>query len=183
VGVTNRPAIACRRRRRFEWVASRAHTYHNSPMSETRPSRPKIGLSLSARLLVLTAIFVMIAEVLIYAPSISRFRKAYLEDTVAKGHLAILALEATPDNMVSEELERDLLLHAAAHGIVLKKPERRMLMLSSDMPPKVDATFDLRYGTFFGWIQDAFMALAEHENRVLRVIGGVPRAPDTMVAR
>jgi len=150
-------------------------------MSESRPSRPKIGLSLSARLLVLTVIFVMIAEVLIYAPSISRFRKAYLEDTVAKGHLAILALEATPDNMVSEELERDLLLHAAAHGIVLKKPDRRMLMLSSDMPPNVDATFDVRFGTFFGWIQDAFMALAEHENRVLRVIGGVPRAPDTLV--
>ena len=43
---------------------------------EPTPKRrlPPLGKSLSARLLILTVLFVMAAEVLIFAPSIGRFR-------------------------------------------------------------------------------------------------------------
>ena len=48
-------------------------------MSLRLPSRPlPLGKSLSARLLLLTIVFVMVSEVLIYAPSIGRFRLVYL---------------------------------------------------------------------------------------------------------
>ena len=73
-------------------------------------SLPPLARSLSARLLVLTVAFVMISEVLIFVPSVARFRVSYLEDKLAAGTLALLALEATPDNMVSQELA-DQLLH------------------------------------------------------------------------
>ena len=66
---------------------------------------PSLRRSLSARLLLLTILFVMLSEVLIFAPSIGRFRLVYLEERLAAGRLAILALEATPDHMVSEALE------------------------------------------------------------------------------
>ena len=36
--------------------------------------------TLSGRFLILTTVFVMLAEVLIFVPSISRFRQDYLED-------------------------------------------------------------------------------------------------------
>ena len=62
--------------------------------------------SLSARLLLLTICFIMVAEILIYVPSISRFRQVYMQEKLSAGELASLALEATPDNMVSEELAR-----------------------------------------------------------------------------
>src|SRR5690554_4330627 len=78
---------------------------------------PALIHSLSARLLVLTIFFVMLAEILIYAPSAGRFRQTYLEQHLETGHLAILALEATPDYMVSEELEAELLRHAEAYVI------------------------------------------------------------------
>ncbi|MDH5748222.1 MAG: HAMP domain-containing histidine kinase [Rhodospirillales bacterium] len=145
-------------------------------MTAAKPHRPPVLSSLSARLLVLTIFFVMIAEFLIYAPSISRYRKVYLEQSVATAHLAALALEATPDNMVSKELEQELLFHANAYGIVLKHPERKMLMLSKDMPPKVDVEIDLqKVGSFVNWISDAFEVLLHDENRVLRVIGVSPK--------
>src|SRR3546814_17141106 len=76
---------------------------------------PALIHSLSARLLVLTVFFVMLAEVLIYAPSAGRFRLTYLEERLAAGHLAILALQATPDYMVRAELEAELLNHACAY--------------------------------------------------------------------
>ena len=62
-------------------------------MVEPKRSLPLLR-SLSARLLVLTAAFVMLAEVLIYAPSIARFRWTYFEDHIAAGHLAALALNS-----------------------------------------------------------------------------------------
>ena len=46
---------------------------------------PPLGKSLSARLLLLTILFVMVAEVLIFAPSIGRFRLVYLEERLAAG--------------------------------------------------------------------------------------------------
>jgi signal transduction histidine kinase len=150
-------------------------------MIEKRFDRPALTMGLSARLLALTVSFVMLAEILIFVPSISRFRKVYLEDQIAKAHLAVLAVEATPENAVGKGLEMDLLLHAGAYGIVLKKPDRHMLMLSKDMPPAVDVTFDLRQGMFFRWIGEALAALAQTRNRVMRIIADSPGEPDATI--
>ena len=70
---------------------------------------PRGFYGLSARLLVLTAIFVMLAEVLIFLPSVARFRIDWMKDRISAAHLAILSLEATPDHMVSDELKAELL--------------------------------------------------------------------------
>ena len=114
-------------------------------------------MGLSARLLLLTVAFVMVAEFLIYAPSISRFRKVYMEDHIAKAHLAALALQATPDNMVSDELEEELLKHADAYAIILHYSKRKMLALSHDMPPEVDVVVNLNQSGFTDWIRDALL--------------------------
>ncbi|HEC90084.1 MAG TPA: HAMP domain-containing histidine kinase, partial [Alphaproteobacteria bacterium] len=75
-----------------------------------------------------------------------------------------------------------LLFYAAAHGIVLRYSDRRMMVLSGDMPDRVDATYDLRKKqSFIGWIGEAFAVLARDKNRILRVIGPAPREPDVVV--
>ncbi|MBL6927760.1 MAG: HAMP domain-containing histidine kinase [Rhodospirillales bacterium] len=150
-------------------------------MAQPQPPQSSTGVSLSARLLLLTAVFVMIAEFLIYAPSISRFRKVYLENVIAESHLAALALEATADAMVSEDLENELLLHAGAYAIVLKRAELRLLALSKDMPPKVDRTLDLRDVSTAYWLPAAFDSLFQDENRVLRVIAHSPKDANVTV--
>ncbi len=142
---------------------------------------PAFAFGLSARLLLLTIGFVMLAEVLIYTPSIGRFRLVYLEERLAAGHLAILALEATPDHMVSQELTIELLKHVEAFTVALTKPGAGKLMLM-DMPPKhLDASFDLREAGFFVLIRDAFAALLAKPGRVIRVVGVSSKDPNILV--
>jgi hypothetical protein len=137
--------------------------------------------SLSARLLVLTAFFVMLGEVLIFSPSVARFRLDYLENRIAAGHLAILALEAAPDRTLSQKMANVLLRHVGARGVVLRRPQGTMLMIDSAMPPAVDATFDLRQRSILGAIGAALMALPRRDDRILRVLDASPKDPDATV--
>jgi len=146
-----------------------------------RPRMPNLLRSLSARLLALTVIFVMLSEVLIFAPSAGRFRLGYLEQRTAEGYLAVLALMATPNNMVSKELERELLTSAGAYIVAFTRPDGVKLMLEAEMPPKVDASYDLRQRGFFMLIGDAFDTLLQRENRILRIIGPSPMHPQAIV--
>ena len=71
-------------------------------MSETKPHRPGFLRSLSFRLLLLTVFFVMLAEFLIWTPSVARYRKVYLEENIARAHLSMLAIETMPDKEVEK---------------------------------------------------------------------------------
>jgi len=150
-------------------------------MAEIETKLPAPLTSLSARLLVLTIFFVMVAEFLIWTPSVSRFRKAYLEERVVRAHLSTLAFEALPKDAINRQLEEVLLSQTSAYGIVLKAPDRRALMVSHEMPPKVNTVIDLRQGSFLMWINDAFDTLSQDNNRVLRVIGATPKNPEIIV--
>ncbi len=150
-------------------------------MPEDQPHRPQFIHSLSFRLLLLTMFFVMLAEFLIWTPSIARYRKVYLEEHLARAHLIMLAVERIPSEEIDESLEKMLLLHTETYGIVLNRPDRRMLMLSKDMPPKVDLMVDMHIDSFFGFIADAFSVLSQTENRILRVVGPSPKDPRVTV--
>ena len=93
----------------------------------------------------------------------------------------MLAIENMPERKVEKALEETLLFHTEAYGIVVNRPDRRMLMVSKDMPPKIDLTIDLRQDTFFGWIRQAYSTLSQNENRILRVLGPSPKDPKVMV--
>jgi len=100
--------------------------------------------TLSGRFLILTIIFVMLAEVVIFVPSVARFREDYLQQRLELAQLASLALLATPDDMVTPELADELLKNAEVLNIVLRRNERRELILSSPMLQPVMFTYDLR---------------------------------------
>jgi len=126
---------------------------------------------LSAQLLVLTIAFVMVAEVLIYVPSVSRDRLVYLAERVVAADLATLALEEAPNNNVSDALARELLELAGVRAIVLRGPLTRRLVVADHTPEVLAETFDLRDVSGIQGIRDAFSALVRQENRVIRVIG------------
>ncbi|WP_299872284.1 HAMP domain-containing sensor histidine kinase [uncultured Sulfitobacter sp.] len=129
--------------------------------------------SLSGRLVILTIIFVMLAEVLIFVPSIARFREDYMLNRLERAQIASLALLA--DDMIDEELEAELLLNAEVFNVVLRRDEVRQLMLASPMPRPIVETFDLRESTAFSLIGDATRRLLQPENEVIRVIGAPVR--------
>lgn len=150
-------------------------------MTRTRLSLPSPAKGLSARLLVLTIFFVMLAEVLIFVPSMARYRLTYLEEKLASAHLAVLTLEATPDQMVSEELEGELLDYVGAHSIALRRPGEGKLMLMRDAPGPVHASFDLREAGALELIADAFASLTGPGDRLIRVLGSSPHQPAARV--
>lgn len=127
--------------------------------------------SLSGQLLVLTILFVMLAEVLIYVPSLSNFRDTWIKQRLARAQIATLALEATPNNMLSEGLRDELLENAEAFAVVLHRDAARRLILRDDMPPAIDASYDLRGAGPVDMIIDMIDSLIAPDGRTIRVIG------------
>jgi signal transduction histidine kinase len=125
--------------------------------------------SLSGRFLALTIIFVMLAEVFIFVPSIARFRQDYMVNRLERAQIASLALLA--NDMIDPELEYELLKNAGVFNVVLRRDEVRQLMLSSDMPAPVSATYDLRNPPAGALIVDALARLVNPNPEVVRVIG------------
>jgi signal transduction histidine kinase len=137
--------------------------------------------SLSARLLVLTIFFVMLSEVLIFLPSVARFRLTYLENHLADGYLATLALAASPTGKVDEAMTRLLLGNVGAHGVILHRPNGMVLMLDSARAPRPDVTFDLTRGNVLAWIQRSLETLFGDGNRIMRVLGHAKGEPGATV--
>jgi len=137
--------------------------------------------SLSARLLVLTVFFVMLGEVLIFVPSVARYRMTYFEDHIAAAHIATLALIASPTGKLDQALTDELLAEVGAHSITLHRPNGMVQMLDGPEPPKPDVSFILGGGNVPIWIQRSFETLFSGGNRVMRVVGASPFEPDTKV--
>lgn len=150
-------------------------------MDESAKSKTPFVRSLSARLLILTIFFVMLGELLIYAPSVARFRTVYLEERIAEARLASIALETTPPAQVTTQLQQKILDFSNTYNIVLRQPKRSILALGDRAPPAVDVTFDLRKTGLLGSIRQAGETLIQPKNRVMRVIGLSPKDADTVV--
>jgi signal transduction histidine kinase len=112
----------------------------------------------------------MLAEVLIFVPSIARFREDYLMARLEKAQIASLA-QIAADDMITPELEAELLANAQVFNIVLRRDEFRQLVLSSPIPGPVVADYDLRMAGPVMLIRDAAEVLWRADNRVVRVIG------------
>lgn len=126
--------------------------------------------TLSGRFLILTVIFVMLAEILIFVPSIARFRADFMLTRLKQAQIAALTQLAAQD-MVAPDLEKELLANAEVYNVVLRRDEVRQLVLSSQIPTEVNETFDLRMAGPWELVRDAFACLLDPDDRVIRVIG------------
>lgn len=150
-------------------------------MAKLKPTTEGRFATLSSRLLLLTVVFVMLAEVLIWTPSIARFKKTYIEDQIARAYLSTLALEALRETKPDASLEAALLSQTETLAISLRTTDRRLLYIGDDMPAEVDLTVDLMSMSWFGHIMSAFDTLLRNENRVIRAIGMPPNRPDIVI--
>ena len=136
--------------------------------------------SLSGRFLVLTLVFVMLAEVMIFVPSIARFRQDYLMARLERAQIASLAIIAG-EGMIAPELEEELLENAGVLNVVLRRNEFRQLMLSSDDIQPVAASFDLRDPTAFELMRDGLRRMTTPEAQTIRVIGNPVREAGLLI--
>ena len=130
---------------------------------------------LSGKLLVLTVLFVMMAEVLIYVPSIANFRITWLTDRLAAAHTGALVLEAAPNGMVPETLARQILNSVGAQAIAVKTGQQRRMLALSELPTSVRQEVDIRNMQPVRAIVAAFETLiACRDSDVIRAVGPAP---------
>ena len=86
---------------------------------------------LSARLLVLTTLFVALAGAFILPPALAAFERNWLLDRVRAAELASLATEVAPDRVVSEKLSAQLLAGAGVETVAIQSRGLRRLVLQA----------------------------------------------------
>ncbi len=151
----------------------------SEPFAQT-PPRPSHGverlrLGLSGKLLFLTILFVMVAEILIYVPSIANFRLNWLNDRLAAAHTAALVLDAAPSGMVPESLAQQVLESIGARAVAMKMGTQRRMLAVSKLPFNVEAEIDMRNVTWWDAVYDAFEVLIYDEpGDAIRVLGPAP---------
>jgi signal transduction histidine kinase len=135
---------------------------------------PKLRLGLSGKLLALTLLFAMMAEVLIYVPSVANFRLNWLHDRLSAAYTAALVFDTAPGGMVPDTVARQILESIGARAVALKMGQQRRLLASSDMPASIDDDIDMRDMPWHRAIVEAFQTLFSLESAVMRVVGPAP---------
>src|SRR6187455_2670986 len=125
-------------------------------MIEAEPGTRKPRIGLSGKLLLLTIVFVMVAEIMIYVPSVANFRLNWLNDRLAAAHTAALVLDAAPSGMVPESLTRQLLESMGARAVAMKMGQERRLLALSDKTPTIESDVDMRHMSWAQAIVEAF---------------------------
>jgi signal transduction histidine kinase len=145
-----------------------------SPSADVVPGAPALRLGLSGKLLGLTVLFVMMAEVLIYVPSIANFRLNWLNDRLSAAYTAALVFETAPNGVVPDTVARQILDSIGARAVALKMGHERRLLAASDMPPAINQDIDMRNMSWHRAIIEAFETLFGAETDVMRVVGPAP---------
>ncbi|WP_163266599.1 sensor histidine kinase [Chelativorans alearense] len=128
---------------------------------------------LSTKLLLLTILFVMAAEVLIFIPSVANFGLQWMNQrlqTVAA--VGVVLMEGDPDSL-SRQASNDVLMAMGAKAIAVRDEGSARLLVVSEMPPEVDMHVDLDGVGPLQAIVRAFDTMFFGGDRILRIYGRV----------
>jgi signal transduction histidine kinase len=149
------------------------------PKVPAPPLRPKPfwPRGLSGRLLFLTVFFVVAAQLFILGPSLAAFQDRWLTDRVRAAELASLAVDAAPQQVVTDELAARLLEGAGVVSVAVRDEGVRSLLLAAPRLQRTPRTVDLRRSTGIRRLAGPFETLARPDGGLLRVIDS-PRFRD-----
>ncbi len=150
-----------------------------------------LRLGLPAKLLFLTALFVMLAEILIFLPSIASYRISWLNDRLTAANVAVLAAEAVPGRNVPPALRNELLRTALVRAVAIRRGGARRLILPPVSEINIDSHYDLReppdltlsqeLSVKLSQISDAIAVFFAPDDRTIRVVGLIgPRYDDVI---
>jgi signal transduction histidine kinase len=136
---------------------------------------------LSGQVLLLTILFVMLGEVLIFLPSIANFRIQWMKSRIAQAEIAALAAEAAPDQILDADLRTEILKGAGVTAVSLQKGLTRRLMLRNGEDVQVEASFDLRSGMYYDTIGEALAVMFRKEDRIISVADFPPNMSGDLI--
>ena len=136
-----------------------------------RDERVPLTRGLSTRLLLLTILFVLIAEVLIFVPSVANFRLRYLQDRLNTASVAAAAFAGDVSGGEPRQLSIAVLEMSDAMAIVVRRGGETRLLTVTGMPDHVDQTVWPTMDGPLPAIGDAAAAFFSDGKMVLRVLG------------
>ncbi|MCQ2005512.1 sensor histidine kinase [Rhizobium sp. NRK18] len=147
-------------------------------MSETTPQTPVprmpgLMTGLSGKLLLLTVVFVMLAEILIFVPSVANMRLNWLRDRLNTAAAAGVVIDSLQPVTLPRSVQDEALMATGTKAIVLRKDGVSNLLAISDMPPNVDKQYDLSDVSAFTAIRDALDTLVFGGGRIIRASGPI----------
>lgn len=125
---------------------------------------------LSVRLLALTAVFVLAAQLLILAPSLASYEESWLVDRVRLAEVASLAVEAAPARVVAQTQRAQLLRGAGVVSVAVRSGGVLRLLLAAPRTAKAPELVDLRDRNAFAWLAAPFRTLGPNAAPFLRVV-------------
>ena len=131
--------------------------------------RVPLTRGLSMKLLVLTVLFITLAEMLIFLPSLANFRLSWLEERLSTAAaVGVVLVESDPDSL-SREVQDELLRGLGAMALAVRDEGSSSLLVAVDMPHGIDLHVDLGGVSPLGEMHEALYALFFGGERVLRV--------------
>jgi signal transduction histidine kinase len=134
---------------------------------------PRLFRGLSGRLLWLTVIFVMLAEILIFVPSVAGMRMNWLRDRLDTAAAAGIVIDGLQPAELPRAVQDDTLLATGTKVIALRKDGTSRLLAATDLPPQVDAQYDLADTLMLASMRDALETLFFGGGKVMRVFGPI----------
>ncbi len=132
-----------------------------------------LGRGLSTRLLFLTILFVMLAEVLIFLPSVASFRLQWLEQRLATAAAVSAVLMESGPQAPSRSVQDELLRSLDARAIAVREAGMSRLLATAEMPPQVDVHVAVAEAGTLGAIGEALDTMFAGRDRLLRAYGPV----------
>ena len=128
---------------------------------------------LSSKILALTVIFVMLAEILIFVPSITSMRLSWLRDRLNTAAAATIVIDGLPNVDLPRPLQQSTLMATGTKAIALHKEDITRMIVVSEIPPTVNAQYDLAKTGFWPNARDALSTLLFGGDQVFSVRGPI----------
>ncbi|RYF95758.1 MAG: HAMP domain-containing histidine kinase [Caulobacteraceae bacterium] len=125
---------------------------------------------LSARLLVLTSLFVTLAALFVLPAALASFEEQWLLDRVRSAELAVMATEVAPDGRITQDLSRRLLDGAGVVSVAIQTEGLRRLVLAAPRTLPNLYLVDLRDQNPLSWFSAPFQTLFGAKGRMVRVV-------------
>jgi len=151
------------------------------PAPARPPAQARWYHGLSFRLFGFTLAAILFVEGLIFVPSASGARTAWLNERLQAARIAALALDAAPSRMVSEELAQQLLENAEVLSVAEIEDDMHIQLLDSNMD--IDGSYyplDMMETTMTSRVRNVVGAFLAPKDRIL-VITAEGSAPGRVI--
>jgi signal transduction histidine kinase len=154
-------------------MSEAASTDEKIAQAKTTGRRVPLARGLSTKLLLLTIVFVLLAEILIFLPWIASYRLNWLRERLGTAAAVSIVLVQGDPASLSRTAQNDVLMAIGAKAIAVRDGGVSRLLVVAQMPPQVDEHIDIANVSMVEGMTGALDTLFFGGKRMLRVFGPV----------